>query len=229
MKVTYEGDIPCLELNEDIQGELVIHLENKLLELVNDNKTRITINMEKVGYIYSQGLGILIRYHKMLSSKGGGLYLFNIRKTVQRIFMETTVFTYLNVYTTREEMEFDLYTLEAGTQEISHELGLIFTVIEKDNHEAKVKLSGSIDSEKDYNCMRSGLTDLMKLGVIEIKADFSDLIFIDEPAVIELMGFSKRLKDLGGKLVLVAPMQMTIEQFDVMNVLDQLEIQEKIT
>lgn len=227
MKRIKDGQLTIVQLEGDIQGEKVTELDETLDGLLSESILRIALDMEKVGYIYSRGIGILLKYQKKLSASGGGIYLFNLRQTIRRIFMEANLLDYLNGYSTREEMEFELGNFESGTKEISLELGLHWDLKERKVPVALVEIGGTIDSEKDLNTLRMQISSIIKEGVHTLKADLADLIYLDDLAVLELIGYAKQFKSMGGRLILLSPNEIILDQFEIMGVSDQFDIVKK--
>jgi|GEM_PF-4923800 len=227
MKRSTEGTLTIIIPEGDIQGERVALLDETLEGLLAESINRIALDMEKVGYVYSQGIGILLKYQKKLTSNGGGLFLFNLRQTLRRILMEVNLLEYLNGYSTKEEMEFEMGAFEPSTREISLELGLHFEVKSHQGPRATIDLGGTIDSEKDLNQLRLQITALIKEGVSELQANLSELIYLDDLAVLELLGYAKQFKGLKGQLTLLYPNEIILDQFEIMGVSDHFNMIKK--
>ena len=67
----------------DLVGKLTIdraaeHLKDKIHSLISQARTRIIVNLEKVPYIDSGGLGQLVASYGSVMRTGGGMKLLNV-------------------------------------------------------------------------------------------------------------------------------------------------------
>jgi len=86
MEQLEENDTSILILDGDIQGAQVEELDKALNSLKGKKVQRVAIDMTSVGYIYSRGIGILVRAQKELQANGSGLYLYNLKNSMQKNF-----------------------------------------------------------------------------------------------------------------------------------------------
>lgn len=80
-----QSDIPTLHL----KGELDLHssekLNLKLNELLENNETIISINMQKVEYIDSTGLGTIAKVARKLEDQEGHLSLISCPPRIKKL------------------------------------------------------------------------------------------------------------------------------------------------
>jgi anti-anti-sigma factor len=73
-----------------LDGELDVgqapQLRTKLVDLMNEGKLRLVLDLSAVDFIDSSGLGVLIRALRRLRSQGGELRLVVTKPEVRRIF-----------------------------------------------------------------------------------------------------------------------------------------------
>ena len=67
------------------QQEDVSELERVCSRFVDENKTVIVLNVDRLSFISSLGLGILVKLHAQLQHAGGKLILFNPRSSVLEV------------------------------------------------------------------------------------------------------------------------------------------------
>jgi anti-sigma B factor antagonist len=72
-----------------IGGEETDELRNTLKNVTEQNKSKLIINMEKVTYLNSTALGVLISAHASIVKKGGKIILCNLAKSIENIFVIT--------------------------------------------------------------------------------------------------------------------------------------------
>jgi anti-sigma B factor antagonist len=70
-----EGDWTIL----DVKGEIDLYssstLREKIIQLVDEGRTRLIVNLTEVGFMDSSGLGVLVGALKRLTERGGKLVL----------------------------------------------------------------------------------------------------------------------------------------------------------
>lgn len=98
------GDVVILELSGKIMGgpDAVI-LNDKLHELIEAGKTKIVADLEKVNWMNSSGLGILIGGLTTMRNNGGDLKLANITDRIQSLLMITKLLTVFESFETIEK------------------------------------------------------------------------------------------------------------------------------
>lgn len=86
-----------------IGGEETSELNRTLKELANSEKKKLIINMEKVTYLNSTALGILIAAHTTFARNGGIVVLSNINDSIQNIFMITKLVLVFPIFKNLDE------------------------------------------------------------------------------------------------------------------------------
>lgn len=84
----------------EIDIESAQKLEEKMLEIIEENNKSVILNIEEVDYIDSTGLGMFIKMVKRLKEKGNDLYFINPQKNVRKLFKITGLNKVFNI---REE------------------------------------------------------------------------------------------------------------------------------
>lgn len=79
-------DVPVLDLEGEIDVYTYPGLNEALLALIKDGHTAIAVNMEKVSYIDSTGLGVLANSVNKLSEKKGELKVICAQPNLIKIF-----------------------------------------------------------------------------------------------------------------------------------------------
>jgi len=84
----------------DLYASHTVKLE--IVNLIEKGNHTILINMEKVKYIDSTGIGTLIKIMLLLKPLNGTVKLYNVRETPKRVLKLTMVDKMLEVYETEE-------------------------------------------------------------------------------------------------------------------------------
>lgn len=69
-----------------LEGRLDAAQAPRAQEFLDQVKGRCIIDMDRLEYISSAGLGVLLRTHKRLMGAGGGLKLVNVNRHINDIF-----------------------------------------------------------------------------------------------------------------------------------------------
>ncbi|MDH4223036.1 MAG: STAS domain-containing protein [candidate division Zixibacteria bacterium] len=106
MKLTAREDrgIMILEPKGKIMGgpdATVLH--DKLHELINQGKKKVVIDLAKVDWMNSTGLGILISGLTTMRNNGGELKLCNVTEKIQSLLTITKLITIFETFDTIEQ------------------------------------------------------------------------------------------------------------------------------
>lgn len=83
---------------ERIDAHNSAHLKEYLLRLIEQGETQIVVQLEKVRFIDSSGLGALLSGHKNAAAKSGKLVLANVQKQVLSMFELTRLNSVFEIY-----------------------------------------------------------------------------------------------------------------------------------
>ncbi|UCE23655.1 MAG: STAS domain-containing protein [Candidatus Zixiibacteriota bacterium] len=98
-----EGDIVVIDVSGKIMGgEETTLFHGRIHEYIQQNKKNIIIDLTKVDWMNSVGLGMLISALTTVKNAGGRLVLANITK-IESILTITRLLTVFEHYDTREE------------------------------------------------------------------------------------------------------------------------------
>lgn len=98
-----EGDIVILDVSGKIMGgEETTLFHGKIHEYITQNKKNIVVDLKKVDWMNSVGLGMLISALTTVKNSGGRLVLANITK-IESILTITRLITVFEHYDSREE------------------------------------------------------------------------------------------------------------------------------
>lgn len=91
----------------DIQGEIDLYnapeIKDTIQKLIEEQKYNIIINLEKVSYIDSSGIGALISSLSNLKKYQGGLKIINVYASVKKVFELTKLTSFFEIYDSEDE------------------------------------------------------------------------------------------------------------------------------
>lgn len=95
------GDIVVLSLKGNLMGEPdTTDLRDKIYSLLQDNFVNIVLDLAKVKWVNSSGLGTLISSMTSIKNKGGELRLANVTDKVESLFVITQLIKVFKTYET---------------------------------------------------------------------------------------------------------------------------------
>ena len=97
------NDIIILQIEGDLETNTAPDAENFIAGLLEQKKMKILINCEKLDYISSAGLRVLLGTAKQLEAYNGEMRVCSLNETVQEIFDISGFGTILSVFATENE------------------------------------------------------------------------------------------------------------------------------
>lgn len=90
-------------LEKSIEAVNSRDFKSKLIDLINQGNPRIIINLSKIEFMDSSGLGCLISLLKLVSSQQGSVVLCEIQEPVKRILALTRLNQVFTIYPSEED------------------------------------------------------------------------------------------------------------------------------
>lgn len=98
------GDVTILDVEGKILlGEGDVQLKRKIDELMERKETKLLLNLAKVPYMDSGGLGEIVRSYTTVKRAGGELKLLNATKRISDLLTITKLITVFEIF--EEEAE----------------------------------------------------------------------------------------------------------------------------
>lgn len=103
-KILNNGDITVLELQGKITiGEGDVKLRNNIKEQLAEGKRKLVLDLEKVSYMDSSGIGELVGTFTTVKNAGGELKLANLTSKIKDIMQLTALITVFEVFDSVED------------------------------------------------------------------------------------------------------------------------------
>ncbi len=81
-----EDDWHIIQLEGHVDAHTFTDFEEELTRLVEQGNYKIKLDMEKLNYINSTGLGLLLATYRQVRQHGGRLVMENVRPEISNIF-----------------------------------------------------------------------------------------------------------------------------------------------
>jgi anti-sigma B factor antagonist len=93
------GDITILDLDGKVTiGEGSVALRSTIRRVLGEGKNKLILNLGRVGYIDSSGIGELVSSFTAVSKEGGTLKLLNLTEKIQDLLAITKLLTVFDVF-----------------------------------------------------------------------------------------------------------------------------------
>jgi len=97
------GDVKVVGLDGNLDTNTSPAAQTHLDELINNGGSKVLIDLEKLNYISSAGLRVMLATAKKLRAAGGDLRLCNLNQNVQDVFEISGFSSILSVHGSQEE------------------------------------------------------------------------------------------------------------------------------
>ncbi len=92
------GDVVILDVNGEIDLYNAPEIKETINRLIEEKKYNVVINLDKVSYIDSSGIGALISSLSNLKKYQGGLKICNVSGSVRKVFELTKLTSFFEIY-----------------------------------------------------------------------------------------------------------------------------------
>lgn len=103
LKNLSEGDIQILVFEGRMDLASSMKTESRLNELLGEGASKIIMDFEKLEYLSSSGLRVIIALEKKMKERGGLLVLSNMSETVENLFNITRLYDLFKIRKTLNE------------------------------------------------------------------------------------------------------------------------------
>jgi anti-sigma B factor antagonist len=97
------GDITILDIIGEIDLYNAPEIKDIINKLIEEQKYNVIINLEKVSYIDSSGIGALISSLSNLKKYQGGLKIINVYASVRKVFELTKLTSFFEIFDSESE------------------------------------------------------------------------------------------------------------------------------
>jgi anti-sigma B factor antagonist len=93
------GDVTILDMDGKVTiGEGSVALRTTIRRLLGEGKKKILLNLGRVGYVDSSGIGELVSSFTAVNKEEGSLKLLNLTQKIQDLLAITKLLTVFDVY-----------------------------------------------------------------------------------------------------------------------------------
>lgn len=103
IRSTDVGDIKVVEVEGNLDTNTSPNAQERIDQLIQAGASKILFDFEKVNYISSAGLRVLLATAKQLRKDGGDLRLCNLNRNVQDVFEISGFSSILRVFDSKDD------------------------------------------------------------------------------------------------------------------------------
>jgi anti-sigma B factor antagonist len=98
-----KNDVTVLDISGEIDLYNAPEIKDIINQLIEEQKYNVIINLEKVSYIDSSGIGALISSLSNLKKYQGGLKIINVYASVRKVFELTKLTSFFEIFDSEDE------------------------------------------------------------------------------------------------------------------------------
>ena len=103
IKTRKEGEVVIISLEGEVDISATELIREKFKKLLEEKKEAILVDMTKVSYIDSSGLGLLVEARQEMEKYSGEIKLFGLSSDVQKVFELTRLNNFFSIFSTEKE------------------------------------------------------------------------------------------------------------------------------
>ncbi|MCK5116534.1 MAG: STAS domain-containing protein [Candidatus Aegiribacteria sp.] len=104
IKQQMKGDVLVVALSgKVIGGPELMEVKDVFQKAVDQDKKKVLLDLGRVSWMDSSGLGVIVSGHTTLSRAGGSLRILNATKKIHELFIITKLITIFDTYTDVQE------------------------------------------------------------------------------------------------------------------------------
>ncbi len=101
--VSDAGDVKVVRIEGRLDTQTSADAQTQLTRLIDQGTTKVVVNFEKLDYISSTGLDVLLKAAKQLKGNSGELRICSLNEFVQEVFEISGFCTILNVFNSESD------------------------------------------------------------------------------------------------------------------------------
>jgi anti-anti-sigma factor len=171
------------KLPESLTVDNYISIENAIRPFLTGTNDHLVLDFALTNHVYSSGIGMLVRLHKMVAQTKGSFNLVNVTEKLRGLFAEVRLDRIFKIFAT--DVEFEISHDDVwGKKQSERKTGFLFIVHVEDGI-YRIVLSGYMDSIHDLTEIKSFKPDpAIKNFVVDLRSlDLMDTcgyqVFID--------------------------------------------------
>ncbi len=103
MRVEHVNGIVVVALDTELDANTALRVKQELGSAIGDQARRVVLDLSRLDFIDSAGLGVLVSLVKVLRARGGDMRLVGLKDPVRMIFQLTRLEKVFKIFGDREK------------------------------------------------------------------------------------------------------------------------------
>jgi anti-anti-sigma factor len=186
-------------------------IETEIQGLLTAEKNRLVLDLAETNYIFSSGLGLLIRLNKMAIQKKSAMHLVNVSFDLRNVFSMVNLDKYFSIYET--DIEFQVFQEDVWKETRFREPVRFLCFHQVENRVCRVHLSGKLTADNDASKLNESLyEETVRFYIF----DLIGLDIIDGVGADLLFRIIKHIRSHGGECIAFGANEIVRELLHVM-------------
>jgi anti-sigma B factor antagonist len=171
-------------------------IETEIQGHLTAETNRLVLDLAETNYVFSSGLGLLIRLNKMAIQKNGAMYLVNVSVDLREVFSMVNLDKYFSIYET--DIEFQVFQEDVWKKTRPREPVKFLCFHQVENGVCRVHLSGKLTADNDTSELNESIyTESVRYYVF----DLAGLDIIDSAGADLLFRVVGTIRSSGGECI----------------------------
>jgi anti-anti-sigma factor len=192
-------------------------VEEQIVSKIMPESNQVVLDLAQTKYLYSSGIGLLVRLKKRVSEEKGSLSLVNVPRKIRDILETAQLNRVFDIYATDVEFEIscgDKWEKENGGRNPD----FIFVCQEEDGM-CRINISGQMTTMKDLSKIPK---DVYKDSIKYYIFDLTGLDIIDSHGLERLTGIIAQVNNKGGICVAYGANPSIGEMFELLGLTERI-------
>lgn len=128
-------------------------IEKQIIERLQIKNPKVVIDCCNIQYVYSSGIGLLIRIRNFIVKNEGSFWLVNVSKACRENFLSLRLEKILSIFAT--DVEFELSQNEIWEEELSKDTIPFLCICQLENTVYRITLVGKMIAVNDLSAFRN--------------------------------------------------------------------------
>jgi anti-anti-sigma factor len=195
--------------------------EEKIMAQLTGSADRLVLDFSNVRYLYSSGIGFIVRLQKIVSGQGGVVCLVNVSQKIRQIFESNNLDKVIPIYAT--DVEWEIFREEIWRERVSRKTLEFVYILQVESPVCFITLAGCMDVLHDLSRLSAFEPDpaarffVINLDTLDVMDTYGSQVFLEMVERIRAKGgicISCGAKGMMRELLSLLSIDMLLEHCD---------------
>ncbi|MBD3315680.1 MAG: STAS domain-containing protein [Chitinivibrionales bacterium] len=213
VKIEERSGFVWVTLPDAVRMDNYTAIEKAIISNLSGKDDRLVLDLSETVYLYSSGIGLMVRIHKEMSGANGVLYLVNVSRKIRDFLESMRLDKVFTIYAT--DVEFEISRDEIWREKNSgQKIGFVF-VAQPENGVYRINISGQMDALHDLSPLDNFEPEE---HVSHYVIDLRDLDIMDTYGSQAFVDFLQKIRGWGGKCLTYGAGEMVRELMSLLSI-----------